>query len=68
MKNNITYALIIIAAALFVVAAISGVLYVRGRMLSATAPLEITSPEPGVRCASLVTAHGAALSCWELRK
>lgn len=62
MKNLIAY--LLIAFAILIV--IFGVMYV-GRLFSnATTPITVHKVEPGVKCATMVTADGAAISCWKI--
>lgn len=32
---------------------------------NAVTPLELREPKPGIECATLVTADGAAIDCWK---
>jgi hypothetical protein len=56
-----------ILAAIMVVAiaAITGYLYAARLFSNAVTPITVQQVEPGVRCATMVTADGAAISCWE---
>ncbi len=50
------------------IACIFGVTYVWRKASNAVTPLAIREAEPGIRCATLVTADGAAIDCWETEK
>jgi len=39
------------------------------RLLSrATTPIDVVEVEPGIKCASMVTSDGVALSCWQVNE
>lgn len=61
--QKLTYALVLVAILLAV-----ATLFAYGVKLfnNATTPILVTEVEKGVKCASLVTKDGAALSCWKM--
>ena len=59
---------------LFITAALAAFLLVGATVLflvrgfsNAVTTVRVIEPEPGVRCAKMVTADGAAISCWLTR-
>lgn len=34
---------------------------------NATTPITVHEVEPGIKCATMVTSDGAAISCWQVR-
>lgn len=62
MKSDfLAYAAIVV----LVGALIFGVMYVARLFSNATTPITVHEVEPGVRCAAMVTADGAAIDCWK---
>jgi len=62
VKNAITLA----AAVLSTILVLGAMLY-GARMFSNTVtPITVYEVEPGVKCATMVTAGGAAISCWQV--
>lgn len=60
--NKLIYALGLVAIVL------AGAFLAYGAKLynNATTPIIVTEVEKGVKCASMVTKDGAALSCWKI--
>lgn len=62
MKEKLLYA----GFVLFLITAI-GLLVFGVRLFSnATTPITVHEVEPGVKCATMVTSDGAAISCWKV--
>jgi hypothetical protein len=43
----------------------AGGMYAARLFSNATTPITMHQPKPGITCAAMVTADGAALSCWK---
>jgi hypothetical protein len=62
MNKYFIYAIIIFALILVI-----GAITYGARLLNnAATPITVTEVEKGVKCASMVTKDGAALSCWKM--
>lgn len=63
--RRVVAVLVMLALALLVVGAgLMAVMWV-GRVASdVVTTVEVIAPEPGVRCAKMLTTEGAAISCW----
>lgn len=62
MNDNFKVGLVVVAIALMAVLLI--MIGIRQFSLAITT-VDVIAVEPGVRCARMVTADGAAISCWE---
>ena len=55
----------IIASTVIVAVIVFCAVYVMRLFSNATTPLTLSTPKPGVACATMVTGDGVALSCWK---
>lgn len=62
MKKYFIYLVIFIA----IIIVIGALTYGARLINNAATPITVTEVEKGVKCASMVTADGAALSCWKM--
>jgi len=56
----------------YIIGAVVGVIFVIGAVMyglrlfsNATTPITVHEVQPGVHCATMVTADGAAIDCWK---
>lgn len=63
MKSNFIIGVVaVIAIVLFV----GAILFMARQFSLAVTTVDVVEVEPGVRCARMVTADGAAISCWQV--
>lgn len=55
-----------LAAFVFVILVAVGLMFGVRQFSLAITTVDVIEVEPGVRCARMVTADGAAISCWEV--
>jgi hypothetical protein len=55
-----------LAAFVFVILVAVGLMFAVRQFSLAITTVDVIEVEPGVRCARMVTADGAAISCWEV--
>ena len=57
-----------LAAIVFAILVAVGLMFGVRQFSLAITTVDVIEVEPGVRCARMVTADGAAISCWEVGK
>ena len=62
MKENLIIAAIIITTVLF----IGFFMYITREFNNIVTPIAVYEVEPGVKCATMVTADGVAIDCWKI--
>lgn len=55
-----------LAAVVLVILFVAAIMFGVRQFSLAITTVGVIEVEPGVRCARMVTAHGAAISCWEV--
>ena len=64
MKGTDVVALVLGTIAL--IAVLGAIIYGVRLFTNATTPVVVVSPEPGVKCATMTTGDGVAISCWKV--
>ncbi len=54
------------AGIVIIIAVVIGSMYGIRKFSEAVTPLTVHEVEPGVKCASMITADGVALDCWKV--
>jgi len=66
MKDVVMWLVFGVVALVILGGVIMGLMWM-GRVASdAITTVEVIEPEPGVRCAKMLTTEGAAISCWKV--
>lgn len=66
MKDAVMWLVLGVVALVILGGVIMGMMWA-GRVASdAITTVEVIEPEPGVRCAKMLTTEGAAISCWKV--
>jgi hypothetical protein len=61
--NNFKF---IFAGVVFAIFIVGGVMFAVRQFSLAITTVDVIEVDPGVRCARMVTADGAAISCWQV--